>query len=135
MNKNDKKILELKDKIDKKKGELKKQNKLKEPRLTNLRISTFQHIPINISVMSENHLNITKYLLKSLLNEANVDLFTEDGYLYSDILIDVENILNEKIYNSEMFNLKLAEKQLKKLLSDRVQKELEIENIIEGLNI
>jgi len=135
MNDNDKKILELKEKISQKKIQLKKNNKNKKERLTNLRIEIFQFIPSNIGVLSKNHLNILSAMIKNIKNTSEVELFTEDGYTYTDILIDIDNILSEKRYSSELDKLKLAEKKLEKLLTAKVQTGLEIDNIANELNI
>lgn len=122
MNKNDKKVMQLKDKLEKRKFELK--NKPVFNPKTNCIFTMFGQ-KYNLHVMNGFELSMIFSWLKNLNNE-NMLL---EGFEVKDWMTDIMNIMVKNDYINQENEIKKLEKRLDNLISDDAKTEIEIEKL------
>lgn len=133
MNKNDEKILELKNKIKEKKNKLNKINKFTPITNCSLELDEERY---NINVLNKGviiHLLVKLNSYKNSAKELEVlDDYIIGGYKIEDWIDDLKSKLDILSVKDEERKLKVMEDKLNKLLSDDKKVELEL-NEIENL--
>lgn len=129
MSKNDDRILELKEKIEKKKLELSDKNTRFVP-VTNCIIKLDAETN-NLHACDADKLALLLVKLSLYKKEADnlgIKLMIS-GYVIDDWITDIKNKIDVMTTKSEMNNLKAMEAKLDKLLSEDKKTELEIDDI------
>jgi hypothetical protein len=130
MNKNDEKIIALKEQISKKKNQLDKAKKFIP--ITNCSIE-IDGVRYNIQVLTKEQLIMLLVKLNSYSLSAGdlglLNSFTISGYLVNDWITDIKSKLDVVNYKEEELKLKDLENKLDKLLSDEKKTELELNEI------
>lgn len=134
-NKNDTKIMKLKEQINEKKATLSKFTK--HSPVTNLMLN-FENQNINLNALEKDKATLLLVKLNVLLISAK-DLELENetklsGFLISDWVTDLRGKLKELKNREERIMLDKMEKKLETMLSDEKQVELEIDSIESMLN-
>ena len=129
MSKNDDRILELKEKIEKKKQELSDKNKRFVP-VTNC-IIELDGVTNNLHTCDADKLALLLVKLSLYKKEAeNLDInFVVSGYSIDDWITDIKNKFEVTKTKAEIYNLKAMEPKLDELLSEDKKTELEIDDI------
>ena len=129
MSKNDDRILELKEKIEKKKQGLSDKNKRFVP-VTNC-IIELDGVTNNLHTCDADKLALLLVKLSLYKKEAeNLDInFVVSGYSIDDWITDIKNKFEVTKTKAEIYNLKTMESKLDGLLSEDKKTELEIDDI------
>lgn len=129
MSKNDDRILELKEKIEKKKQELSDKNTRFVP-VTNC-IIELDGVTNNLHICDADKLALLLVKLSLYKKEAeNLDInFVVSGYSIDDWITDIKNKFEVTKTKAEIYNLKAMESKLDELLSEDKKTELEIDDI------
>lgn len=129
MSKNDDRILELKEKIEKKKLELSGKNTRFVP-VTNC-IIELDGMTNNLHTCDSDKLALLLVKLSLYKKEAeNLDIdFVISGYSIDDWITDIKNKFDVAKTKAEIYNLKTMESKLNELLSEDKKTELEIDDI------
>lgn len=132
-NANDKRIMDLRTKIEKKKKEIGKKERFVP--LTNLQVE-MDGSRINLHVLNRTQAIALAVKLNALLASAKELGFEEEykisGFKVEDWVSDLQEIIRNHSKKEEQKKLDELEKQLRKLLSDDKKVELELD-AIEGL--
>nr|DAS29410.1 MAG TPA: hypothetical protein [Caudoviricetes sp.] len=129
MNKNDDRILELKEKIEKKKLELSGKNTRFVP-ITNCilllggtyNLNTFDEISLKIML-------VRLHSYKMVSDDLGISDLELSGYSIDDWISDIKNKMEVLNVKNEIANLKRMEAKLDKLLSEDKKTELELDDI------
>ena len=129
MQKNDERIMQLKQQIEIKRNELANQNTRFIP-ITNC-LLVMDGTTYNLHVDTSEMLLIKVNMLAMSANDLGMDIsqVVISGYKLTDWLDDIRANLKVKHYKDEKKKLEKLEKQLDALLSDDKRTELEIDNI------
>ena len=122
MNKNDKKILQLKEKIEEKKSFLGE-----KPSFSPKTKCSFIMFGQNYNLYTMNLFELNM-LLTWLYNLKNQELELE-GFKVSDWIDDINSLISKTIYNLRQNELKDVEKQLNNLISQDCKTEMEIQKL------
>ena len=137
MNKNDEQILQLKEKVEAKKEELKKVKRFSP--ITNCIIDIDGNDKrTNIQVLSKDQLKLLLIKLNMYRMSAENLSITDisiDGYKLEEWITDIKAKLTDLERKQEEINLKSMESKLVKLLSEDKKTELEINEIASLLNL
>lgn len=133
--KNDDKILELKQQIEKKKAEFRVVKRFSP--ITNCSIE-IDGMRYNIQTLNENQLilmliKLNMYRLSAKDLNLVQDIFIS-SYNINDWISDIQDKLSVLNYNTELSKLKAMETKLEKMLSDEKKTELELDEIANMLN-
>jgi len=129
-NKNDKKIMELRDQIAEKKSKLGEIKKFipKTSCVLNMNNNNYNIHTLNKDKCIELMVNINIYLMSA--NDLEIeDDYILSGYKAEDWIYDLKEKLKDIKKKEEEKKLKLMENKLTKLLSEEKQTELEIEEL------
>lgn len=127
--KNDERIMQLKQQIETKRKELTNQNNRFVP-VTNC-ILLLDNVTYNLHLEISEWLLIKVNMIAMSAKDLGMDISQIEisGYKLTDWLEDIHNKLNIQKYKEEKRKLEKLEKQLDALLSDDKRTELEIDNI------
>lgn len=127
--KNDERIMQLKELIETKRNELAKHNKQFVP-ITNC-LLVLDKVTYNLHVESSELLLVKLNMLAMSAKDLNIDTsdFMISGYSLDDWITDVKTILEIQKYKKEKNDLNTLEKKLTALLSEDKQIELEIDKL------
>lgn len=134
MSKNDERVLQLKEIIEKKKLELKGVKKFTP--ITNC-ILDLEGQKYNLNVLQLNDLQILLVRLNMYLISANdlgIDLEEVSGYNIAEWITDIKCKIEIFKYKKKEAELKALEAKLDKMLSDEKKTELELDEIAALLN-
>ena len=134
MAKNDERVLQLKEIVDKKKSELKTVNRFSP--LTNC-VLNLDNQNYNLNVLHLDDLKFLRVRLNMFLMSANnlgINDFKISGYYISEWMKDIECKLEIAECKEKERELKALEAKLDKMLSDEKKTELELDEIAALLN-
>lgn len=126
MNSNDKKIFDLKKKLEQKKNAL--GNKPVIQFKTNCAFTLFG-ICYNLHTMDEFELEMLSGWLKNL----NPEIFVNNNFKVGDYISDITGKLTLLDYNKHLGNIKLMEKRLDDLISSETKTSIEIDKLAEQI--
>lgn len=128
--KNDDRIMQLKEQIEKKRKELAASNTSRFVPITNC-LLVIDKTTYNLHVDSSELLLIKLNSMKLSANDLGIDTskIIISGYSLDDWISDVKNNLSIQNYRAEKRKLDSLEKQLTALLSDDKQTELQIDQL------
>lgn len=126
MNSNDKKIFDLKKKLEQKKNAL--GNKPVIQFKTNCAFTLFG-ICYNLHTMDEFELEMLSGWLKNL----NPEIFINNNFKVGDYISDITGKLVLLDYNKHLGNIKLMEKRLDDLISSETKTSIEIDKLAEQI--
>jgi len=125
---NDSKIMVLKKQIEEKKIKLGKSQKFNPITNCSIEVDGIRH---NLQVLTKEQL--TTLLIKLNLYSMSAKDLGLDGYIISDWIIDIKSKLDFVSRKEEENKLKMMESKLHQLLSNEKKVELEIDEIMKGL--
>lgn len=127
--KNDERIMQLKQKIEDKRNELAEHNSRFVP-ITNC-LLILDKITYNLHLDSSEMLLIKLNMIAMSAKDLNIDTskFIISGYSLNDWIADVKHNLEVQKYKKEKSDLNALEKKLTALLSEDKQTELEIDKL------
>lgn len=127
--KNDERIIQLKQQIEKKRNELAKHNNRFVP-ITNC-LLFLDKVTYNLHVESSEMLLIKLNMIAMSAKDLGIDTskFIISGYSLNDWIEDVKSNLEVQRYKKEKSDLNTLEKKLTALLSEDKQTELEIDRL------
>lgn len=125
MNDNDKKIFDLKEKLQAKKKNLGKKPDIKFK--TNCIFTLFGNT-YNLHILNEFELNMLVSWFKGIGHKIQIN-----GYTVEDYLMDIKNKLIMMDYNKSLNNIKEMESKLDALISSETKTSIEIDKLAEQI--